>query len=91
MRRGSFGRISAGAASRHRLIGRTLRVERRSLRQSDRQEVLRHLPDAIGHGKSSKPSDELRASFAPYNYDDIISAQYRLVMEHLGVRELRLV
>jgi homoserine O-acetyltransferase len=49
------------------------------------------LPDAIGHGKSSKPSDGLRASFPPYNYDDMVSAQYRLVTEHLGVRHLRLV
>jgi homoserine O-acetyltransferase/O-succinyltransferase len=49
------------------------------------------LPDAIGHGKSSKPSDGLRASFPPYNYDDMVSAQYRLVTEHLSVRHLRLV
>jgi len=49
------------------------------------------LPDAIGHGKSSKPSDGLRASFPRYNYDDMVSAQYRLLTEHLGVRRLRLV
>src|SRR5215475_776340 len=49
------------------------------------------LPDAIGHGKSSKPSDGLRASFPRYNYDDMVSAQYRLVTEHLGVRRVRLV
>src|SRR5438552_7912447 len=49
------------------------------------------LPDSIGHGKSAKPSDGLRASFPPYNYDDMVSAQYRLVTEHLGVRHLRLV
>ena len=49
------------------------------------------LPDAIGHGKSSKPSDGLRASFPQYNYDDMVSAQYRLVTEHLGVRHVRLV
>ena len=49
------------------------------------------LPDAIGHGKSSKPSDGLRASFPRYNYDDMVSAQYRLVTEHLGVRRIRLV
>ena len=48
------------------------------------------LPDAIGHGKSSKPSDGLRARFPKYNYDDLIDAQYRLVTEHLGVRHLRL-
>jgi homoserine O-acetyltransferase len=49
------------------------------------------LPDAIGHGKSSKPSDGLRTSFPKYNYEDMVDAQYRLVSEHLGVRHLRLV
>ena len=49
------------------------------------------LTDAIGHGKSSKPSDGLRASFPKYNYDDMVGAQYRLIKEHLGVRHLRLV
>jgi homoserine O-acetyltransferase len=49
------------------------------------------LPDAIGTGKSSKPSDGLRAGFPKYNYDDMVDAQYRLVTEHLGVRHLRLV
>ncbi len=49
------------------------------------------LPDAIGTGASSKPSDGLRASFPKYNYDDMVDAQYRLVKEHLGLRHLRLV
>jgi homoserine O-acetyltransferase len=49
------------------------------------------LPDAIGAGKSSKPSDGLRTSFPQYNYDDMVQAQYRLVKEHLGVGHLRLV
>ena len=49
------------------------------------------LPDAIGHGKSSKPSDGLRTGFPKYNYEDMVDAQYRLVTEHLGVRHLRLV
>jgi len=49
------------------------------------------LPDAIGHGKSSKPSDGLRTSFPKYNYDDMVDAHYRLLTEHLGVRRLRLV
>jgi homoserine O-acetyltransferase/O-succinyltransferase len=49
------------------------------------------LPDAIGHGQSSKPSDGLRMGFPQYNYDDMVDAQYRLVTEHLGVRHLRLV
>ena len=49
------------------------------------------LPDIIGHGKSAKPSDGLRAKFAHYNYDDMVAAQYRLVSEGLGLRHLRLV
>ncbi len=44
------------------------------------------LPDALGTGKSSKPSDGLRTKFPRYNYDDMVDAQYRLVKEHLGVR-----
>jgi homoserine O-acetyltransferase/O-succinyltransferase len=49
------------------------------------------LPDAIGHGKSSKPSDGLRAGFPRYTYDDMVHAHHRLLTEHLGVRHLRLV
>ena len=49
------------------------------------------LPDAIGTGKSSKPSDGMRASFPKYNYDDMVQAQYRLVSEHLGVKHLRVI
>ena len=49
------------------------------------------LPDAIGHGKSSKPSDGLRTKFPRYNYNDMVDAQYRLLKEHLGVKHLRLV
>ena len=49
------------------------------------------LPDAIGHGQSSKPSDGMRAHFPRYNYDDMVRAQYRLVREGLGVDHLRLV
>jgi homoserine O-acetyltransferase len=49
------------------------------------------MPDAIGHGKSSKPSDGMRARFPQYNYDDMVAAQYRLVTEGLGIRHVRLV
>jgi homoserine O-acetyltransferase len=49
------------------------------------------LPDAIGAGKSAKPSDGLRGKFPHYNYDDMVEAQYRLVTEGLGIRHLRLV
>ena len=48
------------------------------------------LPDALGHGKSSKPSDGLRMKFPAYTYDDMVKAQYRLLTEHLGVNHLRL-
>jgi homoserine O-acetyltransferase len=49
------------------------------------------LPDALGAGKSAKPSDGMRAGFPHYNYDDMVLAQYRLVTEALGIRHLRLV
>lgn len=49
------------------------------------------LPDSIGTGKSTKPSDGLRAAFPKYNYDDMVDAQYRLVKEHLGVKHLRVI
>ncbi len=49
------------------------------------------LPDGIGHGRSSKPSDSLRTRFPRYGYEDMIAAQYRLVTEGLGVKHLRLV
>jgi homoserine O-acetyltransferase len=49
------------------------------------------LPEGIGLGKSTKPSDGLRASFPQYDYTDMVSAQYRMVTEGLGIRHLRLV
>lgn len=49
------------------------------------------IPDALGTGGSSKPSDGLKASFPHYNYADMVAGQYRLVTEGLGVKHLRLV
>ncbi len=49
------------------------------------------IPDAIGTGKSSKPSDGLRAKFPHYNYADMVLGQYRLVTEGFGVKHLRLI
>jgi homoserine O-acetyltransferase/O-succinyltransferase len=49
------------------------------------------LPDGIGHGGSSKPSEGLHARFPRYGYHDMITAQYRLVTEGLGINHLRLV
>jgi homoserine O-acetyltransferase/O-succinyltransferase len=49
------------------------------------------LPDAIGHGKSSKPSDGMHAKFPRYGYVDMVEAQYRLLTDGLGVNHARLV
>jgi homoserine O-acetyltransferase/O-succinyltransferase len=49
------------------------------------------LPDGIGHGRSSKPSDGLHARFPHYTYDDMVAAQYELLTSKLGVNHLRLV
>ncbi|SMB93397.1 Homoserine O-acetyltransferase [Hymenobacter roseosalivarius DSM 11622] len=49
------------------------------------------LPDAIGHGQSSKPSNGLRMRFPKYTYNDMVTANYRLLTEHLGVAHARLV
>jgi homoserine O-acetyltransferase/O-succinyltransferase len=49
------------------------------------------IPDNIGHGRSSKPSDGLRAKFPHYGYHDMIEAQRRLLLDGLGVNHLRLV
>lgn len=59
------------------------------LLDADRYYII--LPDGIGHGKSSKPSDGLRAHFPEYTYDDMVDAHYRLLTEGLGVNHLRLV
>lgn len=49
------------------------------------------LPDNIGHGASSKPSDGLRMQFPRYDYDDMVLAQHRLLTEKLGVKKLKLI
>jgi homoserine O-acetyltransferase len=49
------------------------------------------IPDALGHGKSAKPSDGLKTKFPRYNYADMVDAQYRLLSEGLGIRHLRLI
>ena len=49
------------------------------------------LPDNVGHGRSSKPSDGLRARFPRYAYEDMVTAQYRLVTDGLHVNHLLLV
>ena len=49
------------------------------------------LPDAFGHGRSTKPSDGLKTKFPRYNYADMIDGQYRLLTEGLGIRHVRLI
>ena len=49
------------------------------------------IPDGIGHGKSSKPSDGMKTAFPKYDYEDMVDAQYRLVNEGLAIKHLRLV
>ena len=49
------------------------------------------IPDALGHGKSDKPSDGLKTKFPQYNYVDMVDAQYRLLSEGLGIRHVRLI
>ncbi len=49
------------------------------------------IPDGLGHGQSSKPSDGMKTGFPKYDYPDMVDAQYRLVTEGLGVKHLRLV
>ena len=49
------------------------------------------MPDNIGHGRSSKPSDGLRMRFPHYDYDDMVALQHRLLTGRLGVRRLRLI
>ena len=49
------------------------------------------LPDDIGHGKSSKPSDGMHTKFPRYGYRDMVEAEYRLLTEGLGVNHARLI
>jgi homoserine O-acetyltransferase len=49
------------------------------------------VPDALGSGKSSKPSNGLRMAFPKFTYEDQVRAQYRLVTEHLGIKHLKLI
>ena len=57
----------------------------------DAEQFYLILPDDIGHGGSSKPSDGLRARFPRYVYADMVEAEYRLLTEGLGINHLRLV
>jgi homoserine O-acetyltransferase len=49
------------------------------------------LPDNVGHGSSSKPSDGLHMRFPRYDYDDMVALQYRLLTDGLGIKHMRLI
>jgi homoserine O-acetyltransferase/O-succinyltransferase len=49
------------------------------------------IPDSIGHGKSSKPSDDLKTKFPHYDYSDMVDAQHRLLAEGLHIAHVRLI
>lgn len=49
------------------------------------------MPDSVGHGLSSKPSDGLKTEFPHYDYADMVALQHRVVTDELGVRQLRLI
>jgi homoserine O-acetyltransferase len=49
------------------------------------------IPDGIGHGQSSKPSDGMKTAFPKYDYGDMVDGQYRLIKEGLGIKHLRLI
>jgi homoserine O-acetyltransferase/O-succinyltransferase len=57
----------------------------------DLQKYYLVIPDCVGHGKSSKPSNGMRASFPKYGYEDMVAAEHRLVTEGLGIDHLRLI
>lgn len=57
----------------------------------DAQKYFIILPDAVGHGKSTKPSDGLKAKFPKYNSEDMVDGQHRLLAEGLGLKHVRLV
>ncbi|HYI06552.1 MAG TPA: alpha/beta fold hydrolase [Reyranella sp.] len=57
----------------------------------DAQKHFIILPDAFGHGKSTKPSDGLKAKFPRYNSEDMVDAQHRLLTEGLGLKRVRLI
>jgi homoserine O-acetyltransferase len=98
-RRDSHGRISNAVLILHGTggSGRSLLNEhfagvlfgKGQLLDSNRYFII--LPDGIGHGKSSKPSDGLHAHFPQYSYADMVAAQHALVLDGLQVDHLRLV
>jgi hypothetical protein len=79
---GGMGRAFLGAAFGGELFGKGQPL--------DINDYFVILPDAIGHGGSSKPSNRLHMKFPHYDYEDMVRADYRLVTEGLGVDHLDL-
>lgn len=98
-RRGASGRVGNAVLILHGTTGSGAQFLQPSFADAmfQRGQVLdaeKHfiiLPDGIGHGRSSKPSDGLRMDFPPYRYLDMMRAQRRLLTEGLGVHRLRMV
>jgi homoserine O-acetyltransferase len=98
-RRDAAGRITNGVLLLHGTSGSSASFLQATLADElfakgqplDAAQYFIVLPDAIGAGGSSRPSDGLRGRFPRYRYRDMVEAQYRLVTEGLGIRHLRLV
>jgi homoserine O-acetyltransferase len=80
---GGTGAQFVGTAFARRLFGKG------QLYDAERYFII--LPDNIGHGASSKPSDGLRMKFPKYGYTDMVRLQHRLVTEGLGLSRLHIV
>jgi homoserine O-acetyltransferase len=79
----------AGGVARERAVGRVVDAQLGEPLDVTKYYVI--LPDDIGHGGSSKPSDGLRAHFPHYGYTDMVAAEHALVADGLHVDHLRLV
>ena len=82
------GTSSSGSAWLSPALGGELFAKGEAL---DAEKYFIVLPDGIGRGGSSKPSDGLKGKFPHYRYEDIVDAEHRLVTEGLGIKHLRLV
>jgi homoserine O-acetyltransferase len=80
---GGTGRAFLGAGFGGRLFGKG--------QPYDASRYFIIMPDAVGHGGSSKPSDGLRMKFPRYGYTDMVRLQHRLVTEGLGLTHLHVV
>ena len=99
LRRDASGRATNAVLAMHGTTGSGASLLRPSFAEYlfkeggllDAEEYFIILPDGIGHGDSSKPSDGMRMDFPKYDYDDMVRAQHTLLTEGLGVDHLRLV